>query len=121
VVLLAGAVADERAVLDYCRQAARRHRGAAQTFGVVRDIQHAHVRRLLAALSEPVRPPRPRRPPAVPAGAAAAVRRLAELLAAAEEARLADCLAAESGLLARLMASVSASHAVNLEDVRNGR
>jgi hypothetical protein len=121
VLLLADAIADERAVLDYCREAARRHPGAARTFGVVRDIQQAHVRRLRAALSEPVRPRRPRRPPVVPAGAAAAVRRLAGLLAAAEEARLAGCLAAESGLLARLMASVSASHAVNLEHVRNRR
>jgi hypothetical protein len=42
-------------------------------------------------------------------------------LAAAEEARLTDCLAAESGLLARLLASVSASHAVAVEQVRSLR
>jgi hypothetical protein len=83
----------------------------------VRDRQWAIVKALTDAMTDPTVSVRP--PLDVPRRDKATLRKLTALLAAAEESRLADCLAAESGLLARLLASVSASHAVAVEQVRS--
>jgi hypothetical protein len=122
VVLLTQAIRDEAALLAVCLRISRvRH----DLLGLVRPItagQRAHVHHLSASLSNQpdLRPPRRIRVPSSRRGALLLLRRQ---VSAAEQARLADCLHATSGLLARLLASVSASHAVTLEglleDLRN--
>jgi hypothetical protein len=115
--LAAGALGEEQALLDFCtraaREGARRQRAALQA---VRDRQRAIVGALTDAMTDPKATSQP--PIAVPRRRRAMLHELTASLAAAEEARLTDCLAAESGPFARLLASVSASHAVAVEQVR---
>jgi hypothetical protein len=115
--LAAGALGEEQALLDFCtkaaRQGARQQRAALQA---VRNRQRAIVGALTDAMTDPEATSHP--PIAVPRRRRAMLRELTASLAAAEETRLADCLAAESGPFARLLASVSASHAVAVEQVR---
>jgi hypothetical protein len=116
--LAADALGDEQALLDYCAAAtAGAPRPLRPQLASVRDRQRAIVKALTDAMTDPTVSVRP--PLDVPRRDKATLRKLTALLAAAEESRLADCLAAESGLLARLLASVSASHAVAVEQVRS--
>jgi hypothetical protein len=116
--LAAAALGDELALLDYCTTAVARSRGTLRRRLVpVRQRQQAIVVALTDAMTEPTASPRP--PITVPRQEPALLRTLARLQTSAETARLEDCLAAESGLLARLLASVSASHAVAVEQVRS--
>lgn len=112
--LVLAAVADEEGLLSFCRAVARRHRSLAREAGAVSDRVRAHVRRLRAVVPD-ADYARPRRSPRAPRDPAAARAALAERCAAVGDARLDDCLAAESGLLARLLASTAASHAVTAE------
>lgn len=120
VVLLTAAIQDEAALLGLALATMRRHRRLDRVVGPMVARQRAHVRAMSAGLSEPpsVQRQRPGRVPRTPAKALAAV---GEAAADAEAARLDDCLAASSGLLARLLASVSASHAATVETVRRAR
>ncbi|MEJ7707549.1 MAG: hypothetical protein WKF82_09950 [Nocardioidaceae bacterium] len=85
----------------------------ADTVGLAAARQREHVAALRRALVElPARQrshhgPLPRTPSQV-------VARLSNLSESGRIHRLGDCLGSESGLVARLMAAVSASHAVNL-------
>jgi hypothetical protein len=56
--------------------------------------------------------------PVLPAEPAAVQTGLLVLLRKAQRRRVADCVAARSGPLARLLASVAASHAVTLSALR---
>ena len=108
------AVAEEERLLRYCQALARRHGSLAAEAGVIAGRVRRHARQLRAVVpgTEPGRPGRIPRVPGRPPAARAA---LADLCAAARDARFADCLAAQSGLLARLFASTAASHALTVE------
>lgn len=120
VALLTKAIRDETALLAFCERLRRRQPQLARVIAPISVRQRAHVRRLSASLTE--RPERdPAGHPTVPPQRKAALGEFREQLSAAEQARLEDCLGATSGLLARLLASVSASHAATLEAVRELR
>ncbi len=111
VLLVEAAIADERVLLDYCRDAGASHRAIAAVLTRIVAQQGSHVSALRAALADPGQESA-RRVPAVRGGRKAILVTVARLLVAAQQQRRADSLAAESGPLARLFASISASHAV---------
>lgn len=122
VALLSRALVDEQRLLAYCNAAERRHPSLKVGLAPVRRVQGEHVAVLRRAL--------PGRAgadsgahgvPQLPTGAAAVSARLVKMLERAERERLTDCLAARSGPLARLLASVSASHAVTLDQLGGPR
>jgi hypothetical protein len=117
--LVAAALADEKRLLSYCRSVIARHPPLAGLVVEVQERQHAHVDALQSTLRG-IEPPAFQRRSPVPAGARSATAKLVKLAAAARRDRLADCLAAESGLLARLFASASASHAVTVDLLEAG-
>jgi hypothetical protein len=117
VVLLISAIADEESLRNYCEAAAAHHRQLKQIVTPVLKVQREHVRRLRATLTND-QPRRSGSVAPVPAKPRQAVTTLRQLVSSAEEARLSDCLDAESGLLARLFASASAAHALTVERVR---
>ena len=97
-----------------CRRAARRHSDLAGALRPLVGQQEKHVSSLRAAVTDlPHFRTSRRTVPGTRTDAAIAVR-LA--LAAAQAQRRADSLAVESGALARLLASISASHAVAAAD-----
>ena len=112
--LVAAALADEKRLLSYCRSVIARHPALAGLVAEVQARQHEHVDALQSTLRG-IEPPTFQRRTSVPARARPATAKLGKLAAAAHRDRLADCLAAESGLLARLFASASASHAVTVD------
>ena len=115
--LAADALGDEQALLDYCRKVSRKAPREQRTaLRAVQDRQEEIVAAVTAAMTDPEGSRR--RAIVVPRRWEAMLRELTVVLADAEESRLSDCLAAESGPLARLLASVSASHAVAVEQVR---
>lgn len=118
VALLTTAIADEEILFDYCRDLVGRHPTLAELVRPIQTRQRDHVGALRAALTRA--DPRPaQRPPGTVSGKAmVAVTTLTQLASAAERDRFADCLTAESGLLARLLASISAAHAVTVELTR---
>jgi hypothetical protein len=117
VQLVTAAIADEKAVRSYCSEVRRRHRSLRAPLRPLEERQEQIVAALTDAVSNlpPVRAPRTGRVATRPE---VAVRDLTRLVSAAQEDRLDDCLAATSGLLARLFASTSASHAVSVEQLR---
>jgi hypothetical protein len=120
VDLVTAAIQDESRLLTLAAATVRRHRPLARQVQPVVTQQRAHVEVLSDSLTE--RPTIQRgRPPKVPTAAPAALAQLRNQVAAAEQDRTADCLAATSGLLARLLASTSASHATTVETLRDGR
>ncbi len=120
VDLLTAAIQDESRLLALAAATLRRHRPLARQVQPVVTQQRAHVKVLSDSLTE--RPTIQRgRPPKVPTAAPAALAQLRNQVAAAEQDRAADCLAATSGLLARLLASTSASHATTVETLRGSR
>jgi hypothetical protein len=114
VALLVRSIADERRLLAYGDRASARHTRLAAELAPVRQLQRKHVAVMEQALprSAAKRPPSH---PRVPRRSTAARAELVTLVHRAERSRLADCLAAESGVLARLFASASASHATTLK------
>lgn len=115
--LAADVLGEEQVLLDYCRKVSRRApRQERAALRAVQDRQEEIVAAVAAAMTDPVGSQAPAI--VVPRRWESMLRELTAALADAEESRLADCLAAESGPLARLLASVSASHAVAVEQVR---
>lgn len=117
VTLLTKAVASEGQLLGLAVATLHEHRDQRDVVQPLVNRQRTHVRRLRTSLTG-APDLRRGRPPAVPGGSAAAITALRDAVSAAEQARLEDCLAATSGLLARLFASVSASHATTVETLR---
>jgi hypothetical protein len=118
VVLLTAAIADEQSLLNYCADVVRRHRQLKPVVAPVLQRQREHVRRFRATLTDE-NPPRNTPAPPVPRSRQLALKNLRQFASSAEEARLTDCLAAKSGLLARMLASASAAHALTVESIRN--
>ncbi len=114
--LLSEAVGAEQQLLSYYTVATSRSPALQRELSAQRVRQQAVVQALRDALSDPVR--QATRRAAVPRERDRLLRTLGALLARAEGDREADCLAAESGPLARLLASASASHAVAGEQLR---
>lgn len=120
VTMLVAAIADEQRLLDTYDAAAKGHRKLRSHLAPLQKRQRRHVAVLRAAITP--KPDRPTTKPAqVPKKRKAALATLIQAASDAEEARLADCLAAHSGALARLLASVSAAHAVTAEQARSWR
>jgi hypothetical protein len=120
VRLLTAAIQDEAGLLGLAVVTGREHGELVDVVQPVVSRQRAHVRELSGALTEPPDVHRAR-PGPVPASTAKALASLSHAVATAEAARLEDCLAATSGLLARMFASVSASHATTVETLRVAR
>ncbi len=105
------AIADERALLAFCTGSATSHPAVAGALTDIAGQQRQHVAALRGALTDPggdrvVTVPRIR-------GDRKAVLLAARrLLVEAQRHRRSDALAADWGPLARLFASISASHAV---------
>lgn len=112
--LLLAAIADEEDLLGYCVAVLSQHRGLATVAAPVRQRQRQHVDTFRSALRR-LDPPPTRREVLVPARARTAEDKLRRLIAAAQRSRFEDCLKADSGPLARLLASTSASHAVTVD------
>lgn len=119
VAVLTSAIGAEAVLLELCSNTRRRHPELQSLVTPVLSRQRAHVRRLTDTLAEP--PAFPSWSATVPGTRSGALTALTAAFSAAEQDRLADCLGATSGLLARLFASVSASHAVTVEAVRAAR
>jgi hypothetical protein len=111
VRLLRAAIADEHALLLTCLSSLHGRPLLKPVLAPLVTQQRAHVAALRAALTDAGRRPRstPRR---FRGSRDDALRRVRSALIDAQRNRRADALAASSGLLARLLASVSASHAV---------
>lgn len=117
---LVAAIADEEGLLGYCTALISRHQQLATVAAPIRQRQRQHVDALRSALRH-LDPPTAHRRVVAPARATVAEAKLTELAAATQRRRFEDCLAAESGLLARLFASTSASHAVTAHLLRAQR
>lgn len=104
------AIAAEETLLRYCTAMERRHRSSRPVLRPLITRQRAHVTTLRDILIDNPAEPTTVTPP-VPTGQRAAIRELEGLLVTARDERLGDCLAVSSGLLARVLASTSASHA----------
>lgn len=110
LALVVAAIGDEEDLLALLDQAARR-RGLGSTVRPLQQIQRSHIAALRDILTtekpspstSKVRLPRP---------SEAARRSLLRRVERARDSRRGDCLAAHAGLLGRLLASMSASHAV---------
>jgi hypothetical protein len=105
------AITDEQAVLEVCRAALAGHSTLRPVLAPIVASQHAHIAALRSALPSPAAMPRRRHRP-LHAGRREALQRVRSSLLDAQRHRRADALAAGSGLLARLFASMSAAHAV---------
>jgi hypothetical protein len=117
VVVVVDAIADEAALLTLCSRTEQVHPELRDVVRPVAARQRAHVRRLRSSLSVGPEEPVPTRP-GVPRSRKAAVAKVRDHVSAAEQSRLDECLGATSGLLARLLASISASHAVTVDLLR---
>ncbi len=120
IAVLTSAIGAETRLLELCSTTRRRHPDLESLIRPVAVTQRAHVRRLTESLAEPPSLPSPPTT-TVPSSRSGALRALTAAFSAAEQDRLSDCLRATSGLLARVFASVSASHAVTVESVRAAR
>jgi len=110
VALVVDAIASEEALGNFGARAAKTHPQLATLLQPVRARGEAHAELLRAALVN-VEPPQVRLTTRVPRAEQATRTKLVALISNAEQRRLADCLASESGALARVFASMSASHA----------
>lgn len=109
--IVRAAIDDERVLLADFAAAATAVPRLAKALAPVADQQRQHVAALRAALIVPDRVHATRSRPAHGDGSAV-LRGLRRSLVVAQHRRRADALAAHTGLLARLLASMSASHAV---------
>jgi hypothetical protein len=111
IALVQGALAGEQRLSEVCRQAVRDHPQLRPELAPVAAIADRHVQ-VLAAAS-----PTSSAPTATvdaPPSSLLAVRATAQQQIRAEQRKRADgCLAAESAALARLLGSMSASHAMS--------
>lgn len=113
VALVEQALQDEAAFAGMCQDIQSRHRRLATRIEVVIAGQFVHEEALTASLEEPP----PTSSGSVETGLApTAISREASRL---HERRTADCLVSQSGPLARLFASIAASHAVTATQWRN--
>lgn len=110
VALALDAIASEEALAAFGATAATIHPQLSAVLDLVRTRGRAHAVLLREALVD-FEAPHAGQPAVVPRTPRATYSKLISLLTAAEEQRLAGCLASESGLLARVFASMSASHA----------
>lgn len=109
VLLVQAAIADEHALLDACLASVAALPDLATALSSITDQQRRHVAVLRAALTG--RQSYRRRMPAV-GSRRAALHGLRRSLVVAQSDRRDGALAADSGALAQLLASMSASHAV---------
>jgi hypothetical protein len=111
VRLVRAAIADEHAVLEECVANGASSPFLRKALAPVVDQQRAHIAALRAALTSP-----PQAPPTsrhrVHGSREDVLRKVRSALVDVQRRRRDDALAAQSGLLARLFASMSASHAV---------
>jgi hypothetical protein len=117
VRLVEAAIADEHAVLEVCLAALAGRRSLRRVLAPLVAEQRAQISALRAALTDPGRRPTSRVKP-LRGSDPEALRRVRSALLRAQRSRRSDALSAESGSLARLLASVSASHAVAAERPR---
>jgi len=108
--LVVDAIASEEALADFGARATKTHPRLATLLKPVQARGEAHAELLRAVLVN-VEPPQVRMTTRVPRTEQATGTKLVALISDAEQRRLADCLASESGPLARVFASMSASHA----------
>jgi uncharacterized protein DUF4439 len=114
VRLLVRAIAGEEALGAFCAAAARRFREDRPLLVGLVQRQRLHVKRFRETLTD-LTPPVNHRTPRLPRNAKDLPSDLGALALDARNARSGDCLAATSGLLAELFASVAASHAVTVQ------
>lgn len=117
VAVVVRAIADEGRLLRYCTEMERSHRSSRPVLRPLTTRQRAHTRALRDILLDSPAELTTVSPP-VPANLGTALRTLEGFLAAARDKRLDDCLAVSSGLLARVLASASASHACTLAELK---
>ncbi|MBA2445006.1 MAG: hypothetical protein H0V49_06710 [Nocardioidaceae bacterium] len=110
IALVVDAIASEEALATFGATAATIHPQLSAVLDLVRTRGRAHASLLREALVD-FEAPHAGQPAVIPRTPRATYSKLISLLTDAEEQRLADCLASESGLLARVFASMSASHA----------
>jgi hypothetical protein len=111
VRLVESAIVHEEALLVLYAAAGRAQRPLQKPLDRLVAQQDQHIATLRAALTDPE--PRPRRRRRRLSGSQdVVVEKVRRGVADAQSARRADALAAQSGPLARLLASMSASHAV---------
>ena len=113
IALLTRAIADEESLLNFSTTAARRFPADRAVLNGVVALQRLHVSRLRASLSN-LHPPVTRTSARVPRHIDDLKTALAAVEAQEHRDRAANCLAATSGLLAQLFASIAASHAVTV-------
>lgn len=111
VRLVEGAIAHEAALLVLYAAAGRAQRDLQESLDRLVSQQDEHIAALRAALTSPEPRPRPRRR-RLSGSREVVLEKVRGGAADAQSARRADALAAQSGPLARLLASISASHAV---------
>lgn len=112
--LVIAAIADEEVLLAYCTALIDRHRDLTAVVRPVRQRQRQHVDVLRSTLRR-FDPPTARRRVVVPSRSRSAEAKLTRLVDAAKRRRFDDCLAAESGPLARMLATTAAAHAVTAD------
>ncbi len=122
VDLVEAAVRSEDRLLTFLSDAVAHHPLLATQLAPLQKRQVAHV----TALRDAVQPAlgaggSVAAGPAVPSLSAGVQPLVLELVGAVQRQRFADCLAAASGALARLLASISASHAVTLDGLARPR
>jgi hypothetical protein len=119
VTIAERALGSEAVLLVYLASLIRAHHDLARAFAPYVAVQREHVRALTAALTDPPAVSTTRRVD-VSRSATIARDRAVRLIARAQRARRAEALAADSNLLARLLASISASHAVGAASYGGG-
>jgi hypothetical protein len=111
VELVHAVLADEQRLLSVVAAARAAHPSLKEALDPRIRIQDLHLDTLRGSLAEPPAQP-PSTTPHLPRRLRDLDRFLARQLEATARRRSADCMAARSGALARLMASMSASHSV---------
>lgn len=112
IALVVAAIASEEVLGRFCSAAGNTHPRLSILANPIRSRSSAHASTLRNALVD-VEPAQPRRLQDVPRTEQATRERLLGLITQVEKRRLTDCLASKSGPLARVFASMSASHAAS--------
>jgi hypothetical protein len=120
IPLLVNALVDEERLLELCVAVLHRHASLAGELAPVRAAQRRHVQVMRTALrGEKI--PGPPGAGHVPRRTFAATAAVTSLLRQTEVHRRRDCIRAEEGGLARLLAATAASHAMALESLAGHR
>lgn len=117
VALVTAAIADEERLLGECARAAAAHPPLRSLVKPLQSGLSVHVAVLRNALTVPAAHVRATSGPTAQS-AEGAVRHLLGAFTRTEQRRRQDCLAASSGPLARLLASMAASHAVTVQRLK---